>query len=101
MTFITDDVIYASTYVEAYTGKYFFNVSTYKECQAACASEGIYISKGYRLSEIDKVPTDMNCILVQFSKESDYTEHDYLIMTIQKKYLSRFKKNLAAIYDTD
>ena len=32
MTFITDDVIYASAYAEAYTGKYFFNVSTYKEC---------------------------------------------------------------------
>ena len=95
MKFITDDVLYGRTYVNAYTGKYFVGaVDTYEECRQACASECIYISKGYKLSEISKIPETANCVLVQFSKETNYTEYEYKIMTVQKKYLRRFLKNL-------
>jgi hypothetical protein len=97
MKFITDEVLYGSKYVEAYTGLYYYQpeVSTCEECRRACASSSIYISKGYKLTEIDKIPETANCVLVQFSKEEDYTEPDYRIMTVQKKYLKRFLKNLA------
>ena len=95
MKFITDEVLYGSKFVEAYTSFYYFQTSTYEECRRACASSCIYISKGYKLTEIDKIPETANCVLVQFSKEEDYTEPDYRIMTVQKKYLKRFLKNLA------
>ncbi len=102
MRFITDNPLYPSQYAEAYTGMYFTRCDTYAECQRACASYHIYISKGYHLTDMDKIPENANCVLVNFSTEEDYTKYDWRIMTIQKKYLSRFKKNLTEMYaDTE
>ena len=98
MRFISDIPLYPNQYAEAYTSMYFTRCDTYKECQRCCASYNIYISKGYHLSEIDKIPENANCVLVNFSTEEDYTKYDWRIMTVQKKYLERFKKNLKDMY---
>ena len=93
MKFICDEILNASTYTMAYTEKYFFDCSTYKECRNCLESEHIYISKGYRLTESDKVP-DMNCVIVEFSREDNRLLSEYRIMTVQKKYLKRFLRVL-------
>lgn len=94
---ISNDIIYGSAYATGYTGQYFSHCDTYNEVRNALRHIGISISKPKRLSEItpeDIAAKDKFFILVQFSKEENYTEYDFCWMTIQKKYLKRFIKQL-------
>lgn len=55
------------------------------------------MSRGKKLSELspeDITAEDRYFVLVEFSKEEDYTEHELYWMTVQKKYVKRFLKFL-------
>ena len=97
--FITDKVITAGTYALCYSGQYFVHCDTYKECQMKLTSEHIYVPKGMPITKLtaDDI-AKKNLIIVQFSKEECFTDHDYLVMTVQKKYLKRFLKRLEEEY---
>lgn len=92
---ITDKILYANEFVEYYTGKCFMDCDTFNEARDRLASECIYIKKGYPFSQIDKLDNNLAYAVVQFSTENDYTEHEYVIMRIQKKYLKRFLRNMS------
>ena len=96
--FIHNEPISACFFVECYTGMYYTRTSTFEEVKDRLARHGIHIGPGYTLMNNGKIPADGPCILVDFAKDEDYTQHDYRIMRIQKKYLNRFKKNLAELY---
>ena len=94
---ICNNMLYGSTYAEAYSGKYFFQCDTYDEVKKCLMSQSIYISKGKKMSEL--TPADIEAkdkfyVLVEFSREENYTEHDLLFMTVQKKYMKRFTRFL-------
>ena len=93
---ISDEILYASQFVEYYTGKYFFNCDTLQEVKTIMAFENIYISDGEKLNKIpeilNKAPEDAFFVIVQFSKEENYTEHEYRLMRVQKRYIKRFIK---------
>ena len=91
---VTNDILYANQFVEYYTGKYFTKCDTFEEARKCLASECIYIKKGYTFDQIDKLKNDSAYVVVQFSTEDDYTEHEYIIMFIQKKYRDRFLRNM-------
>lgn len=93
---ISDKIIYASQFAEYYTGKYFTGCDTFDEVQNILSHEHIYIKKGVPLSKIHELDKDKPYIIVQFSLEEDYTKYEYVVMFIQKKYLSRFMKNIKA-----
>lgn len=92
--FICDNVITASQYLECYTDKYYSGCDTFEEAKSCALQNNIRLSNGWRLSEIDQVPANTACVLVEFSTEWNYSDHEYRIMPVQKKYLSRFKANL-------
>lgn len=100
---ITDKILYGSQFAEYYTGLYFMNCDTFNEVKTKIASQHIYISDGYSLSEIPEamksLPEDAACVIVQFSTEEDYTQHEYRLMRIQKKYLKRFIKAMNKDYE--
>ena len=101
MKVISDNVLFGSQFVEYYSGKYIFNCDTFEECKKALAAEHIYISDGIKRTELDKMPEDAACVLVQFSLERNYTEHEYRMMRIQKKYLNRFTRRLKEEYNVE
>lgn len=92
---ISDEILSASQFVEYYTGKFFFNCDTLQEVKTIMAFENIYISDGKKLNKIpetfNKAP-DAFFVIVQFSKQENYTEHEYRLMRIQKRYIKRFLK---------
>ena len=91
---VTNDILYANQFVEFYTGKYITKCDTFEEARKCLVSECIYIKKGYTFDQIDKLKNDSAYVVVQFSTEDDYTEHEYIIMFIQKKYRDRFLRNM-------
>lgn len=97
---ICNDILMSSTYVLAYTKRYFVHVDTLDEVRKALRSEGIYAGRGKRLSEITSSEIeskDRYYVLVQFSLEENYTEHEYRLMLVQKKYVKRFVKMLKEV----
>lgn len=95
---ISDKILYGNHFVGYYTGKYFFRCDTLNEVKQCLVSEGIFISDGFKLTEIqeafEKMEEDTPCVIVQFSTEENYTEYEYRLMRIQKKYIKRFIKNM-------
>lgn len=92
---ISDQILNANRFAEYYSGKYFSNCDTFDETRDRLASAGIYIKRGYKLSELrDTLSPDKSYVIVSFSTEEDYTQHEYLAMFIQKKYLNRFIRNM-------
>ena len=93
---ISDEIITASQFAEYYSDKFFFNCDTFTEVKRALFCEGIYIGDGIDLTEIpevlSKAPKDSYFVIVQFSKEENYTEHEYRLMRVQKRYIKRFLK---------
>lgn len=102
---ISDNILYSSQFVEYYTGKYFFRCATFNEVKQCLASEFIFVNKGFKLTEMQnmfgKVPDDTPCVIVQFSKEENYTEYEYRIMRIQKRYIKRFLKRMNEVYNEE
>ena len=100
---ISNKIITASQFAEYYSGKFFFNCDTYKEVKRALFCERIYISDGIDLTEIpevlSKAPKDSYFVIVQFSTKYDYTEHEYKLMRIQKRYIKRFLKAMEEDYE--
>lgn len=94
MNIITNKCLTANQFVECYTGWYFIHCDTLNETINCCNIEGVSISKGYELINIDKIPNNAHIVLVKFSTEEDYTDYEYRFMRIQKKYINRFLKNL-------
>ena len=96
MTIISDSVINARQFAEYYSGKYFTNCDTFDETKRCLASESIFIGEGVRLTDIfnPKYEGDNAYVVVEFSTEDDYTQHEIRAMRIQKKYLSRFLRNM-------
>lgn len=92
--FIHNKPLFASQFVECYTGLYYTNTDTFFETRDRLAKNGIGMADGWKLSETDSIPADTYCVLVMFSTEENYTEDEWRIMRIQKKYLARFKRNL-------
>ena len=95
---ISDDILYASQFVQYYTGKFYFNCDTLQEVKNIMAFENIYISDGVELSDIPKTlikaPEDASFVIVQFAIRENYTKQEYRLMRIQKKYVRRFVKNM-------
>lgn len=95
---ISDNILYASQFVQYYTGKFYFNCDTLNEVKNIMAFENIYISDGVELSNIPKTlikaPEDASFVIVQFATREDYTKQEYRLMRIQKKYVRRFVKNM-------
>lgn len=92
---ISDNILYANQFAEYYSGKCFMSCDTFEEVRKCLASEHIYIKRGCPFSQIDSLDTESAYAVVQFSTESDYTQYEYLIMRIQKKYLKRFLRNMS------
>lgn len=92
--FICDKLLSATKFAECYSNLYFVECDTFDETKKRLASACIYIGNGWRLSEIDKIPDDTACVLVEFSTEEDYKIHEYRVMRVQKRYLKRFIRNL-------
>ena len=97
---LSNQILTARNYAEAYSGRYFAPCDTYEEVKKCLASCGIYISKGIRLKDFGPAE-DLKCakdgmcyVLVQFSTEENYTEYEYLWMSVQKKYRKRFERYL-------
>lgn len=93
---ISDKIIYASQFAEYYTGKYFTRCDTFDEVQKILSQNCIYIKRGVPLTKIHELDKDKPYIIVQFSLEENYTKYEYVVMFVQKKYLSRFMKNMKA-----
>ena len=93
--FINDKAMYASKYVECYTGNYYTDCDTFSEAKDCLSLSCIRIDNGWRLSEIDKIPDGTNCVLVEFSAEDNYTVHEFRIMPVQKRYLKKFLTNMS------
>ncbi len=98
---VTDKMLYANEFAEYYSGKCFLHCDTFEETRKCLAYEGIYIKKGYLFSQIDKLDSNLSYAVVQFSSEEDYTQYEYIIMRIQKKYLKRFMRNMSNDCDTE
>ena len=104
---ISDKILYSSQFAEYYTGNYFFRCSTFNEVKQCLASERIFISKGFdfKLTEMQtafkKMPEDAPCVIVQFSTEEDYTEYEYRLMRIQKKYIKKFMERMYEAYEME
>lgn len=91
---ISNNMLHASQFVEYYCGLYFTQCDTFNEAREHLRRQCIYIGDGLKLTEIDKIDKNAMYVLVEFSLEDDYTQHEYRIMRIQKKYVSRFMKNM-------
>ena len=92
---ICDQILTGNQYARCYTGKYFVHCDTVNEVRGAIRSVGISTINGIKLSENSEINyLDKNFVLVEFSKEDDYTEHEYRWMTVQKKHLKGFVKRL-------
>ena len=93
--FIHDGVLDAVSFVECYTGLYFTHCHTFDEAYSCLAHKGIHVGNGYNLkTELGRINDNSPCVLVRFSTNEDYTLYEYRVMRIQKRYLSRFKRNL-------
>ena len=101
INFLCDYPLYANAFVECYTGFYYTNTDTFNEAKHRLMCNHIGVSDGWTISEINNIPDGTTCVLVMFSKEENYTEHEYRIMRIQKKYIARFKRRLADYNETD
>lgn len=95
MNILSNRVLDAGEFVEAYLGMYCVPADTFNECKNILCSNGVFITNGYKLTDIPKLAQG-NYVIVQFSTEKNYIVYEYRVMPIQKKYLSSFKTNLAA-----
>lgn len=91
---ICDTVLNARQFAEYYSNKYFTNCDTFEEVRKCLASECIYIGSGYNLKNIRKMEPSKCYVIVEFSTEENYTEHEYRFMLVQKKYQNRFTRNM-------
>lgn len=91
---ISNDIIPARLFAQYYSNLYFMRCDTYNETWRCLASQHIYIGQGVPLTQINTLPDGVPCVIVEFSTERNYTEHEYRIIRIQKKYLKRFMKNM-------
>lgn len=94
MQFICDKVLSARQFAECYSGEYFIGCDTFSETRKRLASVGISIDDGVKLTELQKMK-DQKAILVEFSTEENYTEHEYRVMSIPEEYLQGFLDTLA------
>ena len=94
---LSDNLLSASQYAEYYSGLYFFRCDTLEETKNCLASEKIWISDGLKLSDLTQLEHLDNAyfVLVEFSLPDDYTHHEIRLMRVQKRYLSRFLRNMA------
>jgi len=90
---LADRPLDCNEYAEAYSGRYFLRCDTFNECRRCLASVRIYIPEGEKMTEFSP-KADKNYVLVSFSAEKNYTQHEYRWMTVQKKYLKGFIKRL-------
>lgn len=99
---ISDKILTSRQFAEAYSGNYYTCCDTWSEVRNCLRSEQIYIGPGLPLSQIPyefaKVPDENQYVIVQFSTEESYTEYEYKLMRIQKKYEKRFAKNLEEMF---
>lgn len=96
---ITNEILTASQFAEYYSGEYPLRCDTFDEVRDYLGrGYGIYIKRGLTFTEIDKLDPDKKYVIVEFSLEENYTEHEYLIMFMQKRYEKRFMKNFKADY---
>lgn len=91
MKILSNEVMNARQFVMYYTGLYFYNCDTHSEAMGCLRSAGIFLSDGETFENIDKMN---DCVIVQFSKEDDYTDYEYRAMPIQKRYKNRFLNNM-------
>lgn len=95
---LSDNLLSARQYAEYYSGLYFSHCDTLEETKNCLASENIWISDGLKLSELTQLEHLDNAyfVLVEFSLPDDYTQHEIRLMRVQKRYLSRFLRNMIA-----
>ena len=94
LNIISDKVIDAPTLAFCYTGLYFTRSNTFRETWRCLCQYHIPLGDGLPLTKIGQADPDGYYVIVQFSTEQNYTEYEYRLIRIQKKYLSRFLKNL-------
>ncbi len=91
---ICDKILNSRQFAEYYSNTYFTNCDTFDEVKKCLASECIYIGDGYHFRNISNLDPAKCYVIVEFSSEEDYTEHEYRAMLIQKKYQNRFIRNM-------
>lgn len=91
---ISNTVLTAEQFAQYYSGKAYFQCGTFEETRKCLASDGIYIARGYRFTELDRLKPDGKYVIVSFCREDDFTRYEYYIMYVQKKYLKRFLHNM-------
>ena len=92
MMFMTNYPLTARQYVDALTQHYYIRCDTKEEAKKLLRINHVAFV-GSPLTELQQIPE--NCVLVEFAKEDNYTEHEYLCMSVPAKYYERFCKYLA------
>lgn len=92
---ISNKVLTARQFAEATTGLYFGHCDTLTELIHCVMPKHIPVNaialKNFPLLHIE----NRNYVLVEVSSDEDFTEHNYYFITVQKKYLNKFKKYLS------
>ena len=94
MNILCNHPLPAYVFVELLTELCYTRCNTMKEAKLCLMRNHIGMGEGWEMTEIDQIPADTNVVLVEFSKEDDYTQYEYRFMRVQKRFLNRFKKNL-------
>ena len=93
---LTDDVISGRTLVEILTGNY-YTVDTFSECKEALAKHHFYLNEGYKLKDIPELSKKGGSyVVVDFSDEENFTEHEYRVIPVPKKYVRDVKIRLSS-----
>jgi len=95
MIMLSDKVLHGRQFVEYATGDYYLKCDTLREVsQCFWSGYGKPISKYWRLTDIHKVPDNAYVIIVQVSRETDYSEYDYYIMRVYKPLVKKFLERM-------
>lgn len=90
-TIFCNTIITGRQFLECYTGSYYIRADTLNEVKNCLYSRNLS-SRAVPISEI--FGYEGQYILVQFSKEEDYTEYEYYFMSVRNSHINRFTKRL-------
>ena len=96
MKFLSNTVLYGSSLVEALTDKYYLHCDTMAEVNRALQADGITLSFVPPTQCGDRISGDY--VIVEISKEEDYTEHELYLCEIpphlKEKFLDYMNREL-------
>ena len=85
---VSNQILTARQYIEGLTNHYYLKCDTFKEA-AKCADINGIKPKSYMLTAMPKMSSG-TYVIVEFSKETNYTEHEYRFMQIPAVLYDKF-----------